>query len=163
MTVAGALMERVRSAGVEFVRRPDGTLGLRGPKAAIAALAPELRERKAEVLDVVAWLDTIGEHDPVTRAEAMDAALADPKRLAAIRRELATRAIDLAPEFRATMAMQARPAVTCGSCQHFAASETSPTAGFGQCVIESAASRKPPTLWPNARHRCRDHSPRKRK
>ncbi|MBK1631210.1 hypothetical protein CKO31_10760 [Thiohalocapsa halophila] len=50
--------------------------------------------------------------------------------------------------------------VTCAFCRHFRRNRTNPAAGFGACRIQAPASRRPPTLWPNARHACRDHQPR---
>jgi hypothetical protein len=44
--------------------------------------------------------------------------------------------------------------VTCGSCEHFRRNLIEPKAGLGYCRIEAPASRRPPSLWPNARHLC---------
>ena len=49
--------------------------------------------------------------------------------------------------------------VTCGTCQHFRRNIVNPAAGLGHCQIEAPASRRPPTLWPDGRHRCTDWQP----
>lgn len=51
---AADLLTRARAAGVEVYRRPDGSLGCRGPRDALAVWLPELRARKAELVRLLA-------------------------------------------------------------------------------------------------------------
>ena len=54
---ATALLDRARSAGVEFYRRLDGSIGCRGPKPALEGLLPEIREHRDELLALLAAND----------------------------------------------------------------------------------------------------------
>jgi len=92
--------------GIEL-RISDGRLIARPATLIDEPMREFIRRHKAELLDVVRWLDLVGEDYKVTRGECLVAALSEPERLAAIRRDLAIRDLDMAPEHRAAMLAQA--------------------------------------------------------
>jgi hypothetical protein len=102
VSAAAALLDRARAADVTITATSGGTLDLFGPPDAIAALTPELRAHKSELLAhlraaneaparalsaseesaIRRWLDRIGEQDCELIAETLNRCAANPDALA---------------------------------------------------------------------------------
>jgi hypothetical protein len=79
------IVHRAAADGVGLALSPAGTIKASGNKEALATWQPVIRERKAEIVDVLAELTDLvracGEHYQFSEAEhveALECALADP-------------------------------------------------------------------------------------
>lgn len=177
MNTASAIVDEAKSAGVLLL--PDGgSLRCRGPRSAVAALLPSLRQHKQAVLEVLgsALTESVVNVDRVIeeavrdiqgitvsqfRSLLSDHDLADIAEGVRPVESLTHCARLFADDIQAGRLKFLTPTpadpitVCCADCRHFLQDTVGDGSGIGRCAVKGEGSRRPqPLLYPNIQRSC---------
>ncbi|MCK7581694.1 MAG: hypothetical protein MZV65_42820 [Chromatiales bacterium] len=111
--------------------------------------APSLSPDALEI--AYAYLRAVGETDPQSGQDFIEAVARDPEQLAALYADVVRMGLADWPDDQATepdSGIKATAKAVCARCRHWTPDRINPPGGLGRCTIAAPASKRPGSLWP---------------